>query len=74
MSSESEKGGVFSGVTVYHWMVVLIAAAAWAFDCMDARLFVLARESAVKDLVEGASGAALKTYGANCGFILLEIA
>ena len=47
------KHSVFSGVTRYHWMVVLIAAAAWTFDCMDGRLFVLARESALSDLLRG---------------------
>ena len=41
-------------VTTYHWLVVVIAAAGWLFDCMDQRLFVLARESAIKELL-GAS-------------------
>jgi MFS family permease len=47
------KSNVFAGVTRYHWLVVIIAAAAWTFDCMDGRLFVLARESALSDLLRG---------------------
>jgi predicted MFS family arabinose efflux permease len=44
-------------VTPYHWLVVIIASAGWLFDCMDQRLFVLARESAVRELL-GADGTA----------------
>ncbi|HQB17874.1 MAG TPA: MFS transporter [Verrucomicrobiota bacterium] len=40
-------------ITLYHWLVVLIASAGWLFDCMDQRLFTLARESALKDLLAG---------------------
>jgi MFS family permease len=49
----SDKPSVFAGVTRYHWLVVIIAALAWTFDCMDGRLFVLARESALGDLLHG---------------------
>lgn len=38
-------------VTLYHWLVVIIASAGWLFDCMDQRLFILARESALKELL-----------------------
>ena len=47
------KQSVFEGVTPYHWLVVIIASAGWLFDCMDQRLFVLARESALKELLAG---------------------
>ena len=43
---------VFEGVTPYHWLVVIIASAGWLFDCMDQRLFILGRESALKDLLQ----------------------
>lgn len=51
-------------ITLYHWLVVIIASAGWLFDCMDQRLFVLARESALKELLgsDVAAQAALKTY------------
>jgi MFS family permease len=38
-------------VTPYHWIVVLIASAGWLFDCMDQRLFILAREPAITELL-----------------------
>ena len=50
-------------VTAYHWLVVVIASCGWLFDCMDQRLFVLARESAVQDLLgAGTAAADVKTY------------
>ncbi len=48
---EVKKGSVFEGVTGYHWLVVVIASCGWLFDCMDQRIFILARESALKDLL-----------------------
>src|SRR5947209_9214701 len=45
------QGRLFDGVTPYHWLVVIIASCGWLFDCMDQRLFVLARESALRELL-----------------------
>jgi len=57
-------GGVLEGVTSYHWMVVIIASLGWLFDCMDQRLFVLARQPAVTDLLgDGAVPGAAATFG-----------
>jgi len=55
---------VLDGVTPYHWLVVIIASAGWLFDCMDQRLFILARESALKELLRNdpAALAQVKTY------------
>jgi len=50
-------------VTRYHWVVVLIASAGWLFDCMDQRLFILARESALTELLgPTAVGDDVKTF------------
>jgi MFS family permease len=38
-------------VTFGHWLVVIIASLGWLFDCMDQRLFILARESAMRELL-----------------------
>jgi predicted MFS family arabinose efflux permease len=52
-----------AAVTAYHWIVVVIASAGWLFDCMDQRLFILARESAITDLLgAGSATPAVKTY------------
>lgn len=58
------RTGVFEGVTAYHWIVVLVASCGWLFDCMDQRIFVLARESALRDLLgsDAAAQAAIKEY------------
>ena len=55
---------MLDGVTPYHWMVVIIASLGWLFDCMDQRLFVLARQPAVTDLLgDGAVPGAAATFG-----------
>jgi predicted MFS family arabinose efflux permease len=48
-------------VTFYHWLVVIIASAGWLFDCMDQRLFILGRESALRELMPG-DPAAVRTH------------
>src|SRR5262245_25280467 len=35
----------------YHWFVFVVASAAWFFDCLDQRLFTLARIPALEALV-----------------------
>jgi MFS family permease len=52
-STQSSSRGVFDGVTRYHWLVVVIASCGWLFDCMDQRIFILARESALRELLAG---------------------
>jgi len=54
-------GSVFEGVTFYHWLVVIIASAGWLFDCMDQRLFILGRESALRELMPG-DPSAIRTH------------
>ena len=51
MAVDSSTGTTSEKVTAYHWLVVIIASCGWLFDCMDQRLFVLARESALKELL-----------------------
>lgn len=45
------KGGIFEGVTAYHWILVLIASCGWLFDCMDQRIFALARQPALREIL-----------------------
>lgn len=40
-------------LTGYHWFVFLVASGAWLFDCLDQRLFSLARNPALKELMHG---------------------
>src|SRR5215204_1802372 len=40
-----------TGLTGYHWFVFLVASAAWFFDCLDQRLFTLARIPALTSLM-----------------------
>ena len=58
------SASALDGVTSYHWLVVFIASCGWLFDCMDQRLFVLARESALSELLrdDPARLAVARTY------------
>src|SRR5205814_5389532 len=38
-------------LTGYHWFVLFVASAAWFFDCLDQRLFSLARIPALSSLM-----------------------
>lgn len=58
---DRQAGNVFEGVTFYHWLVVIIASAGWLFDCMDQRLFILGRESALRELMPG-DPSAIRTH------------
>lgn len=60
----ASRAGVFDGVTPYHWLVVMLASAGWLFDCMDQRIFVLARQSALRELLhdDAQALAAIQTY------------
>ncbi len=50
-------------ITAYHWLVVIIASLGWMFDCMDQRLFILARAPAMRELLgAGATADAVRTY------------
>ena len=42
----------YKQLTPYHWFVFIVASAAWFFDCLDQRLFSLARIPALASLME----------------------
>ena len=45
-----ERSAWYRELNAYHWFVFVIASAAWFFDCLDQRLFSLARIPALKAL------------------------
>src|SRR3954471_8174770 len=47
----------------YHWFVLLVASAAWFFDCLDQRLFTLARNPALTSLMKGSSPLEVAAFG-----------
>jgi MFS family permease len=66
------KSSVFEGVTGYHWLVFVIAAAGWLFDCMGQRIFVLAREPALRDLLGAvATDVDIKRWGGRATAIMM---
>src|SRR5262249_28811501 len=59
-------------ITVYHWLVVILASCGWLFDCMGQRIFVLAREPALKELLGAtATDDAVRRWGGAATFLLM---
>jgi len=50
-SSQPNSAPWWGQLTRYHWFVFIVAALGWLFDCLDQQLFVLARPSAMKELL-----------------------
>lgn len=55
----------------YCWFVMLVASAAWFFDCLDQRLFSLARIPALTSLLHGASPGDIQAAGKEVTAIFL---
>lgn len=47
----------------YHWFVLIVAALGWLFDCLDQQLFLLARPSAMRELVVRLPGETDAAFG-----------
>ncbi len=63
---------LFDGVTAYHWLVLIIAAGGWLFDCMGQRIFILARQPAMRELLgSGVADSVVTSKGADATFILM---
>jgi MFS family permease len=59
-------------VSVYHWLVVILASSGWLFDCLGQRVFVLSREPAMKELLGGgASAAQVRFWGSLATSLLM---
>ncbi len=50
--TDRSAGPWYAGLTRYHWFVFLVAALGWLFDTMDQQLFLLARNPAIKSLLD----------------------
>lgn len=58
-------------LTPYHWLVFIVASACWSFDCLDQRLFSLARQPALKALMPGAEVGVVQATGKEVTAIFL---
>lgn len=58
-------------LTPYHWFVLLVASAAWFFDCLDQRLFSLARIPALTSLMPDAKPGEVQAVGKEVTAIFL---
>jgi MFS family permease len=59
------------GLTGYHWFVFSVASAAWFFDCLDQRLFSLARLPALNSLMQGQEPGIIQAAGKEVTAIFL---
>ncbi len=58
-------------LTPYHWFVFIIASACWSFDCLDQRLFSLARNPALTALMPGEAPGEVQATGKTVTAIFL---
>ncbi len=58
----SEKKGFTSGLTGYHYLVLVVACLGWSFDTMDQWLFVFVKQHALRQLLGGAASNADVAY------------
>lgn len=71
-AAPQKSENIFTGVTAYHWAVVILASLGWLFDCMGQRIFVLARQPAIQELLgPGAPDDQVKFWGGLATCILM---
>jgi len=69
--SNVQQRAWYRGLTGYHWFVFLIASAGWCFDCLDQRLFSLARNPALSALMPEASPGVVQAKGKDVTAVFL---
>src|ERR1035437_2939214 len=60
-------------ITFYHWLVVFFASCGWLFDCMGQRLFVLAREPALRELLGATASDGTVKYWVGIATLLMMV-
>jgi len=48
---KADRTSWYRELTGYHWLVFIVCTVSWVFDCLDQRLFILARGRALSDLL-----------------------
>lgn len=63
LNSPDSSRAWWSQLSGYHWFVFIVASFAWFFDCLDQRLFSLARIPALEELMRGKPPAEIQAMG-----------
>jgi len=63
LSDNSPHRAWWTQLNGYHWFVMSVASLAWFFDCLDQRLFSLARNPALNSLMPGADPGEIQVVG-----------
>jgi predicted MFS family arabinose efflux permease len=50
-TAEPHVGAWYKQLNSYHWFVFIVAALGWLFDCMDQRIFMVSRQTALTELL-----------------------
>lgn len=67
----SADGADAERISLYHWLVVILAASGWLFDCMGQRIFVLSREPALRELLGATATDTVRRWGGIATFLLM---
>lgn len=71
ITSPASLGAAAERITLYHWLVVVLASSGWLFDCMGQRIFVLSREPALRELLGPAATDEVRRWGGIATFLLM---
>lgn len=63
LSDNSQHKAWWTQLNGYHWFVMTVASLAWFFDCLDQRLFSLARNPALQSLMPGVDKSEVQVVG-----------
>jgi len=63
LSDNSQNKAWWRQLNGYHWFVMIVASLAWFFDCLDQRLFSLARIPALTSLMPGTPAGEIQAMG-----------
>ena len=69
--TDSSPRAWYRELTPYHWFVFIVASACWSFDCLDQRLFSLARNPALTALMPNAATGEVQATGKTVTAIFL---
>ena len=71
-SSSTAANPASEPLTVYHWLVVILAACGWLFDCTGQRIFILSREPAMRELLgAAATDKDVRFWGVTATFLMM---
>ncbi len=62
-TNTSSSGAWYRGLSGYQWLVFILAASGWIFDCFDQQIFTMSRSITMRELLPAIEGGRQLTLG-----------